>query len=123
MLINLSNHNSEFWSKEQIDEAFLKFGSIKDIKFPNVNPEANTIEVNELAVKYLKKIKDEITRSKEANNAVHLMGEFTFVYKLLEMLKQENILSVCSTTKRLTNSITSSKKISQFEFVRFREYY
>lgn len=123
MLINLSNHKSEFWSKEQIDEALQKFGSIKDLDFPDVNPQADTSEVNELAGYYFNKIKEVISQSKEPNNAVHIMGEFTFVYLLLEMLKQENILSICSTTKRISDTISSTKKISQFEFVRFRAYY
>ncbi|MGQ9848195.1 MAG: hypothetical protein ACUVQP_11950, partial [Bacteroidales bacterium] len=59
--------------------------------------------------------------SSDKFNAVHLMGEFTFVYNLVNLLKKKNIKVIVSTTDRIVEE-SDGKKIVTFQFVRFREY-
>ncbi|MGQ9799960.1 MAG: hypothetical protein ACUVRG_11875, partial [Ignavibacterium sp.] len=59
--------------------------------------------------------------SSDKFNAVHLMGEFTFVYNLVNLLKKKNIKVIVSTTDRIVEE-SDGKKIVIFQFVRFREY-
>jgi len=55
------------------------------------------------------------------NNAVHIQGEFTFVFALVSLLLNHNIKCIASTTSR--NVIEENgKKITEFQFVKFREY-
>jgi hypothetical protein len=48
MFFNISNHPSYSWGPEQKKQA-SKFGTIIDIQFPNVNPNASIEEIDELA--------------------------------------------------------------------------
>jgi len=124
MLINISNHPSSKWSKEQIDAAKNIYGSIVDFKFPEISPFLDLTTVTGIAEEHLVRIKNINIQSKDENNAVHIMGEFTFTFILLEMLKRNNIHSVASTTDR-GDVIEDGKgnKISKFNFIQFRNYY
>lgn len=121
MLINLSNHPSVNWSKEQTELAIAQFGSIKDMPFPNVPPDATTEQVSELAKSFLEKIKNYPSDSKSVT-AVHLMGEMTFIVALTRLLQMEGIKVVCSTTERIVLEEKDGKKTMQFKFSQFREY-
>lgn len=121
MLINLSNHPSINWSAKQRNAAKRKFGEVIDLAFPQISPYSTTEQVKNRAEKFLKKILEIIKYSKDKTNAVHLMGEFTFVYHLVLMLKRKKITVVASTTDRLTQE-ENGKKIVTFNFVKFREY-
>jgi len=93
MLINLSNHPLETWSEKQIEQANLQFGEIYNISFPAINPKCSAEEVIIVAHKYLNKIKEILTNHFNKNNAVHLMGEFTFVFALASLLIEENFFN------------------------------
>jgi NADH:ubiquinone oxidoreductase subunit C len=121
MLINLTNHPKEKWTKKQFDVALKKYKRIIDIPFPNISPKANTKQVMAKASKYFKQIMDLLKNSPDKNNAVHLMGEFTFVYHLVNMLKKKKVKVLVSTTHRIVEE-KDNKKIVTFDFVRFREY-
>ena len=121
MLINLSNHPSLNWSKEQMERAITQFGSIEDMAFPNVPPDATTEQVNELAKSFLEKILQTIKNTPSVT-AVHLMGEMTFIVSLTRLLQQANIKVVCSTTERIVLAEIDGKKTMQFQFCQFREY-
>lgn len=121
MLINLSNHPSKNWSAKQIDAAKRKFGKVIDIPFPYISPYATTEQVKNKAKSFLKDILFLIKNSKDKTNAVHLMGEFTFVFHLALMLKKKKILVVASTTERLVEE-KHNKKIVTFNYIKFREY-
>lgn len=121
MLINLSNHPSSAWSEKQLKAAEKKFGKVFDIPFPSISPFASSLQVQRKAMKYLDKVTSLISKSKDKYNAVHLMGEFTFVLYLTQMLKQKKIPVVVSTTERLVEE-KDGKKIVTFNFVKFREY-
>lgn len=121
MLINLSNHPKDKWSAKQLSAALKKYKSVVDLPFPLISPKANTSQVKSKAKKYLQQIIEIINASDDRQNAVHLMGEFTFVYHLTSLLKQKNISVVVSTSNRIVEE-TSGKKIVTFDFVKFREY-
>ncbi len=121
MLINLSNHPSDKWSSKQLSTAVKKYKSVVDLSFPLISPKATTSQVKAKAKRYLQQIIKLIKASDNKKNAVHLMGEFTFVYHLTYLLKQKNISVVVSTTNRIVEE-NAGKKIVTFDFVRFREY-
>lgn len=75
-LINISNHNSSNWSKEQR----AGFDEVVDIQFPNVPSNATTKDVILIAYDLL----DKIPTEDELN--IMLQGEFSLCYKLKELL-------------------------------------
>jgi hypothetical protein len=123
MLINLSNHPSSKWSKEQLGSAKNAYSSIVDLVFPEISPFLDLAEIEQIAEDYLIKIKNALIQSKDDSNAVHIMGEFTFTFNLLEMLKKNNIPAVASTTSREVYEDKDGNKLSKFNFIRFRNYY
>jgi len=121
MLLNLSNHPLNTWSNKQVDTAEKEYGKIIDIPFPKINPNADENEINYLTEQYLSKIINALQKSSDTKNAVHLMGELTFVFALANKLIDNNIKVISSTTKR--ESFQSEfGKLSKFNFVRFREF-
>ena len=128
MLINLSNHPNNKWSEKQLSTALKKYKSIVDFPFPNISPKATAFQIKAKAEIYLIKIFKLIKTSPDKHNAVHLMGEFTFVFHLATMLKslsadrqEKKIPVVVSTTNRIVEE-KDGKKIVTFNFIRFREY-
>jgi hypothetical protein len=85
------------------------------MSFPNIPPELVGIELDELVETYASKIKAENPQ------AVHVMGEMTFTYRLVNHLKANDILCIASTTNRIVEE-KDGKKIVQFQFVQFRAY-
>lgn len=121
MLINLSNHPKDNWSQKQLSSALRKYKSVVDLFFPNISPNATSNQVKSKAEKYLKKILQILKNSPDKYNAVHLMGEFTFVFHLAIILKKKKIPVIVSTTNRIVEE-KDGKKIVTFNFVRFRDY-
>jgi hypothetical protein len=120
MLLNLSNHPSENWSKEQTELARKQFGKVVDMPFPHVPPDVDAEGVLALAEQYYQHI---ITRSlKQKRFAVHLMGELSFCFALVKMLQKQGIMVVCSTTQRTVLEEIDGKKTTQFKFHQFRVY-
>lgn len=116
MLLNLSNHPSSSWPENQIQTAIEKYGTIKDLAFPQINPEWNTDQVRQLAEKYETKIR-------ELNPAaVHIMGELTFTFILVNKLTAIGIHCIASTTNRTVTNEENGMKTTVFEFVRFRDF-
>lgn len=121
MLINISNHSLSEWDDNQVLAAKQIFGSITDIEFPIIDPEGDEDYIKNLCSKYADLIRRKLSLSKDGRNAVHIMGEFTFVFNLVSTLKNEGIKCVASTSKR-DSVLTNEGKLSSFNFVRFREY-
>lgn len=121
MLINLSNHPSSNWKEAQIKEAERAFGKVVDMAFPAVPPEGDTNLVDELVENYFNKCLKLLNDHPSENNAVHVMGEMTFSFAIVNRLMKENIVCVASTTKRNSADFNGAK-ISEFRFVRFRKY-
>ena len=121
MLLNLSNHPLNTWTEKQIAEAKELYGSVVDLPFPQIPPEADENEVLKIADKYFEVCIEKLSASKDEKNAVHLMGELTFVFALANKLLHSGVETVASTTERNTRDI-GNKKITEFNFVRFRKY-
>lgn len=122
MLINLSNHPVNSWQENQLKIAKSIYTKVVDLPFPLIPPEEGLDYVKSLANQYLQEIQNILDKEKYDNNAVHIMGELTFVYVLVNLLKEKGIKAIASTTKR--NVIeTEEGKLSKFEFIRFREYF
>lgn len=116
MFINLTNHPSSGWSQEQLNAA-LQYGEIVDISFPIIEPFFTKAEVDELS-----NVTVETIKGLDECPVVHVMGEMTFTYAVVERLKTQGITCVASTTERLVKMMPDGKKISEFKFVQFREY-
>lgn len=112
ILINLSNHPKSSWLPEQLDTALETYHKIIDLAFPNISPLDNKKDITNLALDYLNKIKNII--DKEGPAVVHIQGEFTFCFQMVQLLKNNNIKCIASTTQRHENKT--------FKFVQFREY-
>ena len=124
MLINLSNHPSIDWGEKQKSTAIQQFGEIIDFNFPQINPEISSKDVKQLAKTYFDKIMT-ITKQQENQEltfAVHIQGEFTFVFALVTMLKKSDVKCIASTTERKSVEKDDGTKISIFSFIQFREY-
>ena len=116
IFINLSNHPSNKWSINQINES-LKYGNIIDMSFPSIDPINDNI--NELVDKYYKEIIN-INPS-----AIMLQGEMVFTYRLVSKLKEANFLVLASCSIRETKEIVKDNetiKTAVFNFVKYREY-
>lgn len=118
MFLNFTNHPSSLWSAEQ-QTAAQRYGSIQDLAFPQINPEADLSEIQTLADRYAQKI---LSMNPDC---VLCQGEFTLCYQVITLLKQAGIPVVAACSERDTREIISDgvpKKISVFRFVQFREY-
>ena len=120
MLINLSNHPSGKWSKEQFMAA-KPYTEIVDWPFPAIDPETDTKSIEKLAQQYFTAILEEINSSDDSQNAVHVMGEMTFSFALVALLQKEGVRCVASTSKRMVVE-QQGQKIVTFNFVQFRGY-
>lgn len=117
MFINLTNHPSEKWSEEQLKAAH-QYGEIVDLSFPIIEPTFTKGEV----IILVNECADTIMGIKDGDTVVHIMGEMTFTYNLVNALKEFGITCLASTTERNTIILPDGKKVSEFKFVQFREY-
>lgn len=119
MFINLSNHPSANWSEEQKNAAEQLAGPIVDIPFPAVDPYASEEVVSSIADNYCQIVLE--TACGQDSLVVHLMGEMTLTFALVQLLQACGIPCVASTTKRVTVEQDGIKS-SLFKFVKFRKY-
>ena len=125
IFINLSNHPSSTWKGKQLLEATKNNAKLIDIKFPNIDPEASTTVIDILVNKYINEILSYINNDTRLEDViVHIMGEMTFTYRMVEKLQNYyGIKCVASTTKRIVEeNEENDKKTSRFEFIQFRNY-
>lgn len=118
MLINLTNHPSSTWSKEQI-QAAEKYGGVTDWPFPPVAPEWDEKQIESLAQTTASEI---LQRFPQQDLTIHLMGEFTLTMSLLRIFQRKNIPCVASTTERQVKERGEGQREVFFRFVRFRTY-
>lgn len=127
MFINVSNHPSNKWSKEQY-QAAVKFGDIVDFAFPQIDPNLTTSAVKETVDNYFNDIEKLRKENNLSQNDIIVMvsGEFTFTFHLVEILKTNGYRPVCACTKRESEEVLqedgSTLKLAKFTFVQFREY-
>jgi hypothetical protein len=115
MLLNLTNHPSSQWSEKQYNHAIELYQEIIDLPFPQISPTLDSAGLNLLVEEYEHKIR------KIDPLVVHIMGEMTFSFRLVQKLKAIGILCIASTTERITEQIGDTKT-SRFEFIQFRAY-
>lgn len=123
MLINFTNHPLSQWSEEQKKAASELFGEVVDLPFPSISPEASEEDLLKIAQEFLKKILS--YQSKTNNLAVHIMGEFTFTFIMVQLLHQNNIPCYASTTQRIVKEKIENNQTlisATFKFVKFRKY-
>ena len=118
LFVNLSNHHSSSWGKNQVVEA-EKYGGIVDLDFPCIDPLATSHEIGLLAVDYMDKI---VELLKGDTGVIHIMGESNFCFALITLLIKEGIDCLASTTHRNVINLPSGEKVVQFEFCQFRKY-
>ena len=119
IFVNHTNHPSEHWSAEQITAAKV-YGEIVDVPFPAISADAAAEDVRELAQMNLEKI----LTFKPA--AVLCQGEFNYTFAMVELLKNSGVIVVAATSERIAHAEIlpdgSTRQISTFRFVQFREY-
>lgn len=123
MLINLSNHPSDIWDREQKSTAEKQFGIIRDLPFPDVDPMADENEINSLANRLVKRCREILeAQPSSLTHAVHVMGEMTLTFAVVKKLQKHHIQCVASTTQRIVSMHDKNQKSSSFKFCRFRNY-
>lgn len=119
IFLNHTNHPSSKWGEEQISAAEI-FGEIVDFPFPNISPQLAENDVAEIVKKNLQ----EILRLSPA--VVLCQGEFNYTFAMVTALKENNIPVLAATSERTVLTVIeedgSSKSLSTFRFVRFRNY-
>lgn len=119
MFVNLSNHPSSGWSKEQ-HEAASQYGEIKDIPFPVIDPGWDSEKVAALASLFYAQVVGALQTTPK-NSAVHIAGEPVFCFYLICSLLREDYIVLASTTERIVKE-DGDRKVSKFIFVQFRQY-
>lgn len=123
MLINLSNHPSANWPENQLELARSLFGQVIDMPFPPVDPAALISQVQQMAASAAEKAMETLTGANpDEDHAVHVMGELTFCYNFVSLMRGKNIRCLASTTHRVVEE-TEKGKLSKFVFVGFRDYF
>lgn len=118
--INLSNHQTDKWSDAQRAAAYEMAEVLHNIQFPNVPSTATTIEVRQLAHKYI----DECLGLAHMNDVVvHLAGEATFVVAFVNVASFYNLPVVTATSERNTIENPDGTKTVRFDFAQFRRLY
>lgn len=116
VFINHSNHPSAQWDEAQKNMA-ENYGPILDIAFPIVNPDSTVEEVENLVSQYGKDILE------KHPTVVMVQGEFTYTYKMVDLLKKHGVKVVAATSERIVKTLDDGKtKQVEFTFVQFREF-
>ena len=119
VFINHTNHPSDKWSRNQLNEA-SKIGTIVDMRFPDIDPTWDSLQVKNVAAKSFESIK------RIAPNAVLCQGEAVYTFELVTLLKAAGIkvLAACAerNVKEREKGSGITEKISEFRFTGFREY-
>jgi len=113
-LINLSPFPSVDWSFAQRQAATQAYGEITNWNFPVVSPTLDSQELATLVDDYYRKI------LAARPNAVHIIGEMNFTFRLIERLKAVDITCIASVWNGENSNDLYDELAS--EFVQFRVY-
>jgi hypothetical protein len=119
MFFNITNHPHEKWGERQLEEARRLGGEIVDIPFPNVPPELDTGELNDLAYSVIKQVREKQDQGRQ--NVALVQGEHTLTFALVRLLLDIGVVPVAATSERRVTE-TPQGKVSVFEFCQFRRY-
>lgn len=117
--INLTNHPSKGWSKEQL-EAAKQYGEIVDLPFPAVPADASAGSISDIADEVVQQV-NKLTQN-NTDSTIHVMGEMNLTYILVGRLQHLGYRCVASTTVRNAVDNPDGTKTIKFEFIQFREY-
>jgi hypothetical protein len=118
IFLNLTNHPSAQWQAEQ-REAAAAYGQLRDLPFPAVGAGASEADIQQLADELAAKI---FQLHRQAEVTVHLMGEMTLCFALLQRLLKAGIPCLASTSQREVVEEGDGQKTVRFRFERFRRY-
>jgi hypothetical protein len=124
LFVNLSNHPSDKWSKEQLAAA-QGLGTVVDLPFPAVDPADSKEEIVKLAASYLAKVNelaDDLGIDDVNNITVAIQGEFTFTHNFVVLAADEYIKCVAATSQRISIDLGNGEKKVGFAFNQFRPY-
>lgn len=113
--MNISNHPSDSWPKEQLAAAYEKAGKIVDIPFPAVSPEADEGAIKE----YVDRVMDKLPL---CTSHAMVSGEYVTTFQIVKELQKRSIECYAARTKRLVVKEEDGVKTSHFEFRGFRQY-
>ena len=116
--INLTNHPSGKWGAKQLEAASV-YGRIIDMPFPEIKASDSEQEINTIANKHIEYIEQNFDKN---NTTIHIMGEFTFSFAIIKLLKEKGYKCVASTTERIVTENEDGTKSVTFSFEQFREY-
>ena len=131
--VNISNHPSSKWSKEQLDLAH-RMGAEKiiDIPFPNIPPDALKEDVKKIAYDVVSEAYKVQGFEPEELNFALVQGEMTATFaiaqRFIELDAETGIgfmpIAACSERNVIEKQLEdgTTKKEVVFKFVRFREY-
>lgn len=119
MLLNISNHPSKLWDEKQSREAERLFGGVADLPFPAVDPATDESTIQALAHNYADRV---CSMGTPQSVVAHVMGEMTFTYAIVTLLKSIGYRCVASTTERCVVEEQQGQKTVLFNFVQFRDY-
>jgi hypothetical protein len=124
MFLNISNHKSASWSKEQLAAAReLGGGEIIDIAFPAVPSTATTKDVVQMAADL---VNDVYVEGKQQPITAMVQGEMTLTLAIVSILREIGVVVVAACSDRCTEEVVkedgTTEKRSVFKFVQFREY-
>lgn len=114
-LLNISHHPFEQWKKQQQKVAIEKYGQVMDLPFPNIAPSISAPDFEKLLATYYRKVKA------AQPQAVHLMGEPTFTFALVQRLKNAGIPCIASVGERDVEE-QGDGQVVRFSFEGFRAY-
>jgi len=114
-LVNCSHHPFKKWSAPQQQLALQRYGKVEDVPFPMIDPTISAEALASLVEQFYRQIKA------MQPTAVHLMGEMTFTYALVQRLKNTGIICIASTGKREVEEVADGQLV-RFAFVGFRAY-
>jgi CRISPR-associated protein Csx16 len=113
--VNLSNHPSAGWKREQIEAALALGEHVVDVEFPKVPPGAAEENLPAIAEECVRQIPIGTTHAL-------VQGEFTLAFEIVRRLQEQGIACVAATTEREVEEAGEGRKTSRFRFVRFRGY-
>ena len=114
MFVNLSNHPSVSWSREQL-EAAKAYGEVIDLPFPDVSPQMDEQELSLLADDYLQRVRD----ISPEPCTIHVMGELTFSFVMVSRLLAKGYTCVASTTISYFSFIVLSSLVRNLKNIFF----
>ena len=125
MFINISNHPSSRWEKEQLDAARELGGEVIDIQFPNVPSAVSGRDVEYMAIELVNDVYFKIEGSD--NTVAMVQGESTLATTVVAMLQNIcgiKVVAACSdrNVEEIVLDDGTVKKNVIFKFIQFREY-